>query len=288
MGEGTVRRHDQQITVRDGQHVVARVFDWQPTNAQLRKRNHTALPPVLVIPDPSRTMDAVTPMIEALLTASDRPATAVTFDGVGRGGASSGSREMSEAADDLIDVCDALGLHHIAVVALGGGVRTLLASGPKRPTLTSRIALIDGGPTLDSVGIARAAALRKKAVAPKDWTQATEVARAIAPGQFPALSETDWLAIARSIWRDERGKLLPMVPPTEVDESALWQELAIFKRVPALLLRGETSPLITTELATSISKRHGRMLLGPVAGQGHVPYLRTAEDVAPLVDFLAV
>lgn len=282
-----------RVTVRDGYQIACKTFSWQPGDTRARKRNHLALKDFLVVPDPNRTMAASFKMIEKILQKSDRPARAIVFDPLGCGESDYSERDMQQSADDLIDICDAFGLHHIHAIGIGAGAQTMLATAPKRPTLLGSFAMVDGGPVYDPVGLARAVALQKKAVKPKDWKTATQVTKAVAPGQFEALSDEDWEALARTIWREENGRLKPMITSSTFDDPDaesidLWRELAVLKRAPALLLRGQHSPLIPPELAKDIARRHGRMNVAQIKDQGHTPYLRTAREVERLVKFLTL
>lgn len=280
------------ITVRDGLRLSYRRYDWTPKSTVTRKGRKAAIASFVVVPDPHRTMDAAAALIQHTLAASKSPAFAITFDAIGNGDSGSGSRDVTMRADDLIDLCDALGLHKINVIAIGDGAQTLLATAPKRPTFLDSFIFIDGGPKYDAVGLARAAALGKKGASPTEWRQAAEVTKAVAPGKFEALSHNDWTALAETIWRRDGSKLKPMIgapisDERQDDDLVFWRELAVFKRVPGLLIRGETSPLMTRELAAEIAAKHGQMQLAVIPGQGHTPYLRTPQDVEAIVEFLS-
>jgi pimeloyl-ACP methyl ester carboxylesterase len=291
--DGEIELSTEFITVRDGLQLSYRRYDWTPESTAARKGRKAAISDFVVVPDPYRTMDAIAPLIKHTLAASKSPATAITFDAIGNGDSDNGPRHVTMRADDLIDLCDALGLHKINAIAIGDGAQTVLATAPKRPTFLGSFIFIDGGPKYDAVGLARAAALSKKGAAPTEWRQAAEVTKAVAPGKFEALSHKDWTAVAETIWRKDGSKLKPMIDAPisderEEDDVMFWRELAVLRRVPGLLIRGQTSPLMTEELAAEIAEKHGQMQLATIPGQGHTPYLRTAQDVEAIVEFMAV
>ncbi len=265
------------------------------------KRRNTVTPVaggLLVLPDSGTAISGVDATILALMCAPGGPDKAVTFDRRGHG--KSGTGDISNigpdsSANDIIAVCDATGLHHTNAIANGRAAFGLLATAPKRPTLLRRFVLNDGGPQLDGVGLARLAALAKRGRVPKDWAEAAEVQQSITPGAFPALDANDWDRRARAVWREEKGKFVPNVGPAMVDSffdgsseevRRFWNELKVLRAVPGLLIRGETSPMVTVELAGKIRKSHGDVEEYVAEGQGFVPSLDKPDLVTAIIGIL--
>jgi pimeloyl-ACP methyl ester carboxylesterase len=73
-------------------------------------------------------------------------------------------------------------------------------------------------------------------------------------------------------------------PLTDVDLWPVWDAI----RCPVLVLRGESSDLLTAETAAGMARRGGaRVRVETIAGCGHAPALVDAAQVALVSDWLA-
>ena len=61
-----------------------------------------------------------------------------------------------------------------------------------------------------------------------------------------------------------------------------WERIA----VPTLLIRGEVSTMLTTETAQRMIERQPRAELLTMPGVGHSPWLRSPDQIGPVVDWL--
>ena len=115
------------------------------------------------------------------------------------------------------------------------------------------------------------------------------------PGAFSALESADWAHRADAVWREEDGKFEPNMNRALVGSLSggdsdevrlLWRELSVLRSVPGLLIRGETSPVMTADLAGKIRKAHGDMEELVAEGQGFVPSLDKPDLTDAVVRFL--
>jgi pimeloyl-ACP methyl ester carboxylesterase len=174
---------------------------------------------------------------------------------------------------------------------------TLAALAPER---LAGAVLNDIGPDISPVGLARIAAYAGKTPDVADWAAAAAYARQVNEAAFPDYGKAAWRAFARRLFREEDGRPVLdydpaiMTPARQggeageapVDLWPLFDQLAAARR-PLLLIRGETSDLLTPEAAAAMRARAPQMAYVEVAGVGHAPMLTEPEAKAGLVDFLA-
>jgi len=205
-------------------------------------------------------------------------------------------------ADDIVAVCDALGLHGIDVIANGQGAAPVFLTGIKRPTLFNRLILNDAATENDPVGIVRMQSLSGRRRIPTDWQQATSDLKELFDPQFPALTADHWETMAKIVWKTESiegveghkpasdfdFKLVPIKSGLDFDERqpTYWFELAIHKNKHLLLLRGEHSPLITRKIADGMKQIVPKLHDVVVTGQGHVPMLESFDLPEKINGFL--
>ena len=227
------------------------------------------------------------------------PKRVYTLDFRGRGRSDLAKNDRSTTftdAGDLISFCDAMGLHGVDILSSGRSVQSVFLAGPIRPSLVRKLILNDTGPELDSVGIARQIALRQRQRPANSWQEAVDNLKQLKEKEFPCLTEPQWEALARTIWRDEAGKPVPdvraelqrMANAASYDEKQvqLWPEAKLFNRSPKLLIRGEYSSLFTVEIAQRLGDKLPKLQQFIAQGQGHVPILHLNGLVEIILSFL--
>lgn len=68
---------------------------------------------------------------------------------------------------------------------------------------------------------------------------------------------------------------------------ALWPKFEALKRVPLMVIRGETSDILSQETVEEMRRRHPAMTTMTVKGQGHAPLLRDAPTIEAIRGFLS-
>ena len=179
--------------------------------------------------------------------------------------------------------------------SLGGIMTMLLAMHDK-----SRIAgalLNDIGPVLDPAGLARIVGYVGRTQDYPDWQAAAEALAQTQSVAFPEYGQTDWLAMARRIMREQPdGRIAfdydahiagafaqaPDAPP-----AALWPGIDALADCPVLLVRGELSDLLAADVFGEMQQHLPQADAIEVPRIGHVPMLTEPEVTVAIDRWLA-
>ena len=181
--------------------------------------------------------------------------------------------------------------------SLGGLVGMILAGQPGTPV--RRLVVNDIGPFIPGTALRRIGAYLN--AAPRRFADAAEAVayfrETLAP--YGALTDAQWAHLAgHSVREDEAagsgdGYRLRCDPaigwayrPWRLGNVAMWEH---WDKVacPTLLLRGELSDLLPRPTALEMTRRGPRAGLVEFPDVGHVPALMTAEQLGPVLGFLA-
>ncbi len=199
---------------------------------------------------------------------------------------------------DAFALLDAMGIDRVALVGTSmGGLMSMLmtATAPQR---VRGLVLNDVGPVVEASGLARIQGYVGKQHPVTSWEDAVAVAKANNGAAFPHLSEAQWLAFARRIFRENaegRPELAydPAISqPIKQDQQAavpmdLWEVFDTLKAKPLLVIRGALSDILSAETVAQMAARHGSMEQAEVAGVGHAPLLTEPQAVGAIEEFLA-
>ena len=164
----------------------------------------------------------------------------------------------------------------------GGLIAMLMAAA--RPTALKGVVLNDIGPEISSEGLLRIRGYLQHAPSPAHWDDARDILQKSNPG-FHGLSAVDWMAFARRVFRDVRGKprsdFDPDLRKTFVSYSdivygrvpTLWPQFAAMDAIPALLIRGENSDLLAPETVEKMCLLKPDLDLVTVPDRAHAPFL---------------
>jgi len=189
---------------------------------------------------------------------------------------------------DVIDVCAALGLRRVVTVGTSLGAVLAMALATVRPRLVTAAVLNDAGPVLDGSGLAFV-----RGFVGHDHPQPSlEAAIAFLQRSLPWLSlrtEHEWRQMAlltfrkhddgtwRAAWDTRIARVLDR--PASGD---LWELFAPLQRIPALLVRGGASDVLSAETAAAMRARFPSLRYVELPGVGHAPTLSepgVAEEV---------
>ncbi len=201
-----------------------------------------------------------------------------------------------EAGDVLAVLADAGVTEAVFVGTSRGGLITMVLS-TVRPEMIRGAVLNDIGPVLEPAGVDRIGGYVGRHPAPRNWDEAVRTIRGYAGAQFPGLSDDDWLYFARTTYAEQDGALAGRYDPalTEalraLDPSqpvpALWPQFDGLSGVPVLVVRGETTDLLSEATVAEMMRRHLDCALLTVAGQGHAPLLHDAATLDRIAAFAA-
>ena len=208
-------------------------------------------------------------------------------------------RGLSEYAADwksynpLVELSDTLalmareGVEHAAIVGTSRGGLIAMLMAAVRPTALRAVVLNDIGPEISTEGLLRIRGYLQHAPRPAHWGDARDILQKSNPG-FRNLSEAEWGAFARRIFRDARG-----MPKNDYDENlrrtfvsysdivygrvpTLWPQFAAMDAIPSLVIRGENSDLLSVKTVERMRKLRQGLEVITVADRGHAPFLTEA------------
>ena len=244
-------------------------------------------PPILCLPGLTRN-------VRDFEVLADRLAPAwrvITVDFRGRGDSAYSKNPTSYAP--LIYVLDVQALIRElaldAFVAVGtslGGLVTMLMASAERDKIKG-VVLNDVGPELEAAGIAR---IRTYIGRSGNWPTWLHAARALAENQrhaYPDYRIEDWLRMAKRLYRlSSNGRIVidydtriaePMRNAPDQPPVDLWPAIEALKDVPALILRGELSEVLSARTVARMSAALPRAEVVTVPRTGHAPTLEEPE-----------
>jgi pimeloyl-ACP methyl ester carboxylesterase len=202
-----------------------------------------------------------------------------------------------EAADTLA-LLDHLKLARVAIIGTSrGGIVAMILAAMAKPRLTG-VLLNDIGPVLEPAGLLRIRSYLGKAPPFTDWDDAVAAVKRTNPGVV-GLSDADWLAFARRVFRDDNGRPAPDYDaklattfPTEEQITSgklepLWPLFDNLAGLPVSVLRGENSDLLNARTVEEMAARHAGLDATTVPGRAHVPFLDEPESRVAIERWLA-
>jgi len=166
-----------------------------------------------------------------------------------------------------------------------GGLIAMLLGLTARPTLAG-VLLNDVGPEIDAGGLARIVANVGRGERFASWDEAAHQIAANHDGAFPDYTHADWLLWARRTCREADGAIVfdydpaiaePFKLPQPEPAFDLWPAFETLHGLPALLVRGERSDILTAKTASEMVRRAPTMELVTVPRVGHAPTLEEPE-----------
>lgn len=201
-----------------------------------------------------------------------------------------------EMADVLL-LLDTLRIDRVVLVGTSRGGLIAMGLGAAHRHRLAGVLLNDIGPRLEPEGLKRIAGYLGRPPAGRTWEDAVQGLKASQAG-FESLSEAEWMAFARRIYRDENGRpaldydpaLARTFPKAEEIPSALpelWEPFDALKELPVAVLRGEHSDLLSERTVAEMAVRHPGLDAVTVPARGHAPFLDEPESLSALDRLLA-
>lgn len=191
-------------------------------------------------------------------------------------------------------------------MGLAAGLATSAALRPQRgefgleasqTLMLGRMVLNDIGPTLNDSGLSRIAEYVGKPETFDSFDQAVEYVKSVSQG-FGPHDDEGWQALTRHVFNQQGGQwvkhydLRIATPIAKQDaavlkgaEAVLWAGFESL-REPVLVLRGETSDLLTEQGLQEMEQRNVLARGITFAGVGHAPTLRSDDQVEAVAAFL--
>ena len=200
-------------------------------------------------------------------------------------------------ARDIIEMMMAFDIERAVFLGTSmGGIITMTMMAI-RPKAVAAAILNDVGPMIAPEGIARILGYVGKAPPVNDWNDAADYVRQTNAVAFPQNAAEDWHRFAQRTFRQgSNGPELDYDPAITValarppSRLSLWLAGFLFRRLarkrPTLLIRGEISDLISSDVADRMQRMAPQMLRVDIPGVGHAPMLTEREAVDAIDQFL--
>ena len=201
-------------------------------------------------------------------------------------------------AQDVLALMEQAGIARAVFLGTSMGGLITMALAAIRSKVIAAAILNDIGPEVAKEGLARIAAYSGQPVDTPDWAEAAAYVKQHNAVAFPHYTDADWDAFARRTFRigTEGSPVLDYDPDIAVPIRAagakalvpnLWPMFGrLTKARPVLLVRGETSDLLSPTIVAKMQKRAPKMDYVEVPGVGHAPMLDEPEAKAAIFPFL--
>ncbi|MBI2719393.1 MAG: alpha/beta hydrolase [Rhizobiales bacterium] len=256
------------------------------------------LTPVLCLPGLTRNSKDFAAVAERL--ADRRRVVCADFRGRGLSGYTDPAtyRPDVEAADSLA-LIDHLGIARVAIIGTSRGGLVAMTMAATAKQRLAGICFNDIGPKIELGGLLRIRSYLGVDPRFASWDEAVAALKATNPG-IEGLDEAAWQAFARRVFRDAGG--IPVIdydpdlgrnfPSTEDIVAGktpeLWEMFDQVAPLPALIVRGANSELLSATTVAEMQRRHTGLAAVTVKDRGHVPFLDEPEAIAAINDWLAV
>ena len=201
-------------------------------------------------------------------------------------------------AQDVLALMEQAGIARAVFLGTSMGGLITMALAAIRSKVIAAAILNDIGPEVAKEGLARIAAYSGQPVDTPGWAEAAAYVKQHNAVAFPHYTDADWDAFARRTFRigTEGSPVLDYDPDIAVPIRAagakalvpnLWPMFGrLTKARPVLLVRGETSDLLSPTIVAKMQKRAPKMDYVEVPGVGHAPMLDEPEAKAAIFPFL--
>jgi pimeloyl-ACP methyl ester carboxylesterase len=274
------------FTARDGLRLYARRYGARTDHRR----------PVLCLPGLTRNSRDFH-VIASALAAEGRAV--YTLDSRGRGQSDHDSDwknyTVPNEAQDVLDFTVAHDLAGTAILGTSRGGLVAMVIAAARPTVLGPVILNDIGPVIEETGLTRIAGYVGRTPVPATWDEAAAAIARFWRPTFPAVPDTHWTDVARQLFNEADGRPAAAYDPKLAEAVAaagtkippLWAQFEALGPVPVLVLRGETSDILSAATAAEMTRRHPSCMLHTVAGQGHATLLMDEPSIAVVSAFLA-
>ena len=168
--------------------------------------------------------------------------------------------------------------------------------GAARPASLRAVVLNDIGPQIEAQGLLRIRQYMRERPVARGWDEAADALRRMWEGLYPALSDAEWHALARKIYREENGRIVPDYDPNllkpldkldlSVSPPPIWAQFASLAHVPLLVLRGQHSDILTAETVAEMHRCHPDLQSATVPDSGHAPLLVEPPVLRRIAQFI--
>lgn len=195
---------------------------------------------------------------------------------------------------DVLDFMTVTGTAGAAILGTSRGGLIAMVMAAAQPRAVGPVVLNDIGPVIEQKGLGRISAYVGRIPLPGSWKEAGALVHDMGRRAFPAIPAEEWEEVARQWFNEHKGRPAPGYDPALSNVLSvldgpipeLWPQFEALARVPVLVLRGETSDILSAATVEEMRRRHPALSSFVVKGQGHAPLLRDAESIDAVARFL--
>lgn len=295
------------IPAQDGLRLHVR--DYEPKGAT--HSGDSARFPLLCLPGLTRTAADFETLARAIARGGATARRVLAMDYRGRGlserDPDASHYAVPVEAADVIAALASLEIQSAIVVGSSRGGLIALTLAAMAPALLAGVVFNDVGPVVEVAGLIRIRSYAGRLTRPRDFHEAAAQQKMIFGAQFPALTDEEWMGMARRAWRDEdghdengrneSGRLAPTYDPAvaraldaldaDTPLPELWELYDQLAATPLMAVRGEHSDILTRETVNEMARRRPDLDRLEVPGQGHTPLLADAPTIEAIAAFAA-
>ena len=196
-------------------------------------------------------------------------------------------------ARDMRTLLDVLHIPRLVVIgtSLGGLMALLLMA--TEPQRIQAAVLNDIGPEIDPRGVARIATYVGKTAPANTWDEAARQTMLINGEALADFNDDNWHAMARDLYVQEGNTpMLDYDPAIAEGVNAgtaapnLWPLFDSVGKRPMLVIRGQSSDILSMETLAEMSRRLPQLISLNIAGRGHAPTLNEPSARLAISKFL--
>jgi pimeloyl-ACP methyl ester carboxylesterase len=198
---------------------------------------------------------------------------------------------------DVIAGCAAFGIDRAIFIGTSRGGLILHLVAAIKPELLAGVILNDIGPVIEPAGLMAIRDYLNRDRKPRSWSEAVDILKENHGAAFPALGLPDWEGMAHAIYREQNGVPVADYDPAIAEQLKtidfinplpdLWSQFESLRSTPLLVIKGETSNLLSRETMDEMAKRHPGMVQTLAQGQGHAPLLHLGDIPTVIRTFIS-
>lgn len=195
---------------------------------------------------------------------------------------------------DVLDFMTMEGLEGSAILGTSRGGLIAMLMAAVQPSAMGAVILNDIGPVIEQDGLIRISGYVGRTPLPISWDDAARMVRDLNRRHFPEIRDAQWVEVAHQMYNERNGKPAPgydrklgkALSVLYGPLPQLWPQFDALKTIPALVIRGENSDLLSEETVEEMRRRHPAMAAVTVPNQGHAPLLKDGPTIESIRHFL--
>lgn len=199
-------------------------------------------------------------------------------------------------ADDVLLALEKLGIKKANFIGTSRGGLIIHMIATKNIAVINSIIFNDIGPEIEINGLLKIKSYLAKSRLPKNWQDAALLQKELHEDEFPDLEDIDWQDMARDIYVEKNGHIVPdfdhgiLYSIIALDENTtlptLWEQFKLLHRIPMLTLRGKNSELFSDKTLSKMDDDHPNHIAATISNHGHPPILHLPEPQQIISSFL--